>query len=77
MKAVSAENLSVELGGRMVLSNINMEVEEGWIAGIIGPNGGGKTTLLRAILGILKPSAGAVRVFRTDPRDAVKRGLVG
>jgi zinc transport system ATP-binding protein len=77
MKAVSAENLSVELGGRTVLSNINMEVEEGWIAGIIGPNGGGKTTLLRAILGILKPSAGAVRVFGTDPRDAVKRGLVG
>jgi len=77
MNAVSAENLSVDLGGRTVLSDINMEVREGWIAGIMGPNGGGKTTLLRAILGTIKPSAGLVRVFGGEPRDAVKRGLVG
>jgi zinc transport system ATP-binding protein len=77
MNAVSVGNLSVELGGRTVLSDINMEVAEGWIAGIMGPNGGGKTTLLRAILGILKPSSGEIRVFGAEPRDAVKKGLVG
>ncbi len=77
MIAVSIRNLSVELGGRTVLFDINMEVAEGWIAGIMGPNGGGKTTLLRAILGMLKPSAGEVRVFGLDPKTAVKKGLVG
>lgn len=77
MNAVRVNNLSVELGGRTVLSGINMEVEEGCIAGIMGPNGGGKTTLLRAILGILKPSFGEIQVFGTEPREAVKKGLVG
>ena len=76
MNAVSVANLSVELGGRTVLSDINMEVAEGWIAGIMGPNGGGKTTLLRAILGMLRPSAGEIRVFGLEPKDAVKKGLV-
>jgi len=77
MNAVSVANLSVELGGRTVLSDINMEVAEGWIAGIMGPNGGGKTTLLRAILGMLRPSSGGIRVFGLEPKDAVKKGLVG
>lgn len=77
MNALSLKDLSLELGGREVLSGINMEVAEGWIAGIMGPNGGGKTTLLRAILGILRPSSGEIRVFGLRPRDAVKKGLVG
>ncbi|MEO0181383.1 MAG: metal ABC transporter ATP-binding protein [candidate division WOR-3 bacterium] len=77
MKAVSVSHLSVELGTTRVLSDINMEIEEGQIAGIIGPNGGGKTTLLRAILGIVKPSAGEIRVFGFEPRAAVKKALVG
>ncbi|MGB9589481.1 MAG: metal ABC transporter ATP-binding protein, partial [Candidatus Hydrothermia bacterium] len=77
MNAVSVRNLNVELSGRMVLSEINMEVAEGWIVGIIGPNGGGKTTLLRTILGMVKPSSGNIKVFGTNPKDAAKKGLVG
>lgn len=52
--------LSVHLGKRLVLENINMGVERGEIVTIIGPNGSGKSTLLRALIGALKPSSGQV-----------------
>ncbi len=45
---------------KIVLENINFTVNEGDFVGIIGPNGGGKTTLLKIILGILKPFSGSV-----------------
>jgi len=46
--------------GQDVISNINLEVEEKEFLGIIGPNGGGKTTLLKVIIGLLKPFTGKV-----------------
>jgi len=46
-----------------VLRNVNLEVEKGEILGIVGPNGGGKTSLLRLILGLDKPSSGGVDLF--------------
>jgi zinc transport system ATP-binding protein len=46
-----------------VLENINLSVKQGDFVGIIGPNGGGKTTLLKVLLGILPPMRGEVRVF--------------
>jgi zinc transport system ATP-binding protein len=46
-----------------VLENINLSVYQGDFIGIIGPNGGGKTTLLKVLLGILPPMRGEVRVF--------------
>lgn len=70
---VSIENLSVDLGGRTVLEDVNLEVKEGDFLGLIGPNGGGKTTLLRAILGLIKPSRGRVLVLGTSPEAARKR----
>ena len=60
---VSIQNLWVRLDGRTVLEEVNLEVKEGDFLGLIGPNGGGKTTLLRAILGLVKPSRGRVAVF--------------
>ena len=46
-----------------VLENINLSVKQGDFIGIIGPNGGGKTTLLKVLLGILPPMRGEVRIF--------------
>ncbi len=60
---VSIEDLQVRLDGRTVLEEVFLEVEEGDFLGLIGPNGGGKTTLLKAILGLIKPSRGRVLVF--------------
>ncbi len=54
------EDVAVELGGRLVLTDTNLTVERGELVGLIGPNGAGKTTLLRTILGLLPPSRGRV-----------------
>ena len=48
MKAITIENLSINLNGKEVLKRINLSLEEKKFIGIVGPNGGGKTTLLRA-----------------------------
>lgn len=50
-----------------VLQNVNIQINPGEFIGIIGPNGGGKTTLLKLILGFLKPTSGKVQVFGNDP----------
>lgn len=60
MTLVSVENLSVRYGSNTVLSHVDMAVEPGEIVTIVGPNGSGKTSLLRAIIGATGPSAGHV-----------------
>jgi zinc transport system ATP-binding protein len=50
-----------------VLEDIALRVYQADFLGIIGPNGGGKTTLLKIILGLLKPTSGKITVFGTDP----------
>jgi len=53
-----------------VLQDVSLEIPEGDFLGVIGPNGGGKTTLLKILLGLLKPQRGTVRVFGLTPRAA-------
>ncbi|MCG8346100.1 MAG: ATP-binding cassette domain-containing protein, partial [Chlorobiales bacterium] len=48
---VTVKELSVILGGTKILDGLSLNVQEGEFLGIVGPNGGGKTTLLRVILG--------------------------
>ncbi|MFO7573638.1 MAG: ABC transporter ATP-binding protein [Bacteroidales bacterium] len=54
------ESLNAGYHDEVVLENINLRVEENDYVGVIGPNGGGKTTLLKVILGLLKPFSGRV-----------------
>ena len=58
---IECDNLSVHLGKRKVLSNINLSVNPKEIVTILGPNGSGKTTLFRTLIGALQPSSGAVK----------------
>jgi len=60
MNLVTVEDLSVSYGARTVLSHVSLAVEKGEIVTIVGPNGSGKTSLLRAIIGAVKPDQGQV-----------------
>ncbi|WP_286957813.1 anchored repeat-type ABC transporter ATP-binding subunit [Brevibacterium sp. UBA7493] len=72
--ALTVTGLTVDLGGRPVLTGLNLTVEHGQFLGLLGPNGAGKTTLLRAILGLL-PHRGDIRVAG-KPAEAL-RGRIG
>lgn len=61
--ALHIEGLTVRYGQTTALSNVCMDVEEGAFLGIIGPNGGGKTTLIKAILGLVPRESGTIEVF--------------
>lgn len=56
----ACENLSLDLGGREVLTNIGLEIQPGEVLGIIGPNGAGKTSLLEILSGRYVPKTGSV-----------------
>jgi zinc transport system ATP-binding protein len=57
---VKIDSLSASYGNTLVLEDINFSVNENDFIGVIGPNGGGKTTLLKVILGLLKPVSGKI-----------------
>jgi zinc transport system ATP-binding protein len=76
MKAVEIKNLTVRLNGREVLSNLFLSLDEGRFLGVVGPNGGGKTTLLKAILGLIKPFSGEIRIFGKSPEEVLKSGWI-
>lgn len=60
MNLIDVEDLSVRYGANTVLRNVGLTVEPGEIVTIVGPNGSGKTSLFRAIIGATKPAAGRV-----------------
>ncbi len=67
---ISIDGASYAYGDGWVLENVNLKIFDGEFTSIVGPNGGGKTTLLRLMLGLLKPQRGSVRVMGGKPEDA-------
>jgi zinc transport system ATP-binding protein len=66
-EVVTIRDIWVHYDGVPVLEDINLSVEQGDFLGIIGPNGGGKTTLLKVILGLVSPSRGSISVLGQAP----------
>lgn len=64
---IELQNVSFSYGLVPVLQQINFSVEEGEFLGIVGPNAGGKSTLLKLILGLIKPQTGTVSVLGKKP----------
>jgi zinc transport system ATP-binding protein len=64
---VEIKNLTASYNHDIVLSGVNLTIQPNDFIGLIGPNGGGKTTLLKIILGLMKPKAGSVRVLGEAP----------
>ena len=69
--AIEVRGLSFERAGRLVLNDINLCVEPGQIAAVMGANGAGKTTLLRCLAGLAQPTSGHVLWFGQSPRRSV------
>ncbi|MEA2036082.1 MAG: ABC transporter ATP-binding protein [Nanoarchaeota archaeon] len=65
---IKLENISFSYNNIEFLKNINLSIYGDDFLGIIGPNGGGKTTLLKLILGLLKPKKGKISVFGDTPK---------
>jgi len=71
---ISVESVNFSYAGPLVLEDINLAVSENEFLGVVGPNGGGKSTLLKLILGLLKPDTGKITVLGKSPekgREAI------
>lgn len=71
--AIDIAGVHFAYGEVPVLEDVTLSVAPGEFLGIVGPNAGGKSTLLKLILGLLKPSAGRIRVLGEPPRRARRR----
>ena len=67
---IDIRSLNFSYGSTPTLSGINLQIEDGEFLGIVGPNAGGKSTLLKLILGMLDPQSGNIRVLGSTPRAA-------
>src|SRR5262245_49546537 len=73
--AVLVQDLVKRFPRATALNGISFMVRPGEILGLLGPNGAGKTTTLHILLGLVRPTAGRVRLFGCDPHDGTKRAL--
>ena len=64
-KAVQVTDLSVDLGGRLVLRGVDLQIRQGEVVAVLGTNGSGKSTLIRTVVGLLPAARGQVRLFGT------------
>jgi NitT/TauT family transport system ATP-binding protein len=71
---IQVDGLAKSYGDRLVFSDVSFDVREGEVVSIVGPSGCGKTTLLRCVVGLMRPSAGEVRIGGepvVDPPEGV------
>jgi ABC-2 type transport system ATP-binding protein len=63
--------------GKTALDHLSIEVRRGEIFGLVGPNGSGKTTTLKLLLGLIKPTSGNIAIFGRGPRDVAVKKRIG
>ncbi len=74
---IQVQDLSIFREEDPILENISFSIEAQEYVGIVGPNGGGKTTLLLALLGLLKPQAGSIQIHDHAPQHPSARRIIG
>ena len=72
VEAIHFEHVVMNFGKVQAVDDISLEIGRGQVVGLLGHNGAGKTTSIKMILGILRPTSGTVRVFGHDPANDVK-----
>ena len=75
--AIDVDHLTVDHGSVRALTDVTLSIPWGGVTGLIGINGSGKSTLFTAIMGMLRPTAGAVRIDGADPAQARRTGMLG
>jgi len=68
LPVVELEQVRIRLGGRTILDDVTLTIDEGEFIAILGPNGAGKSTLLKTLLGLIKVDAGSIRILGHAPR---------
>lgn len=77
MPLIEVQDVSFAYEHQSVLEHVSFTIEPGEYVGIVGPNGGGKTTLLKILVGLLTPTSGSVRMAGISPTSSNQRSLVG
>ena len=67
--AIETHGITKKYGTQTVVSNLNIAIPQGRIYGFLGPNGAGKSTTMKMLLGLTKPTSGAIRIFGHDLRS--------
>ncbi|MBQ7118115.1 MAG: ABC transporter ATP-binding protein [Clostridia bacterium] len=75
MSIIHVSSLKKSYGRKLVLDDINFEIAEGSVVGLLGPNGCGKTTLIKILTGLIKDHTGTVRIDNEEPGPYTK-GIV-
>jgi zinc transport system ATP-binding protein len=73
---VTISHLDFAYGDQLVLKHVDLMIERGSTVGLIGPNGGGKTTLVKLLIALLKPTRGSITIDGLSPSQAVRKGNV-
>jgi ABC-2 type transport system ATP-binding protein len=76
---IEVRGLTKRYGEIVAVDDVDLTIEPGDVFGYLGPNGAGKTTSLRMMLGLIRPTAGSVRIFGRDPQVGIAalRGVAG
>ncbi|MFA6082329.1 MAG: metal ABC transporter ATP-binding protein [Patescibacteria group bacterium] len=74
---IQFKNIDFSYNGQTVLDKVSFDIHAGEYVGLIGPNGGGKTTLLKILLGLIKPDKGEIKLFGKTADDFNQRYLIG
>ncbi len=69
---IKAQGLKKSYGKKLVLDDVNFEIEEGSIVGLLGPNGCGKTTLIKILTGLIKDHTGMIKIANEEPGPYTK-----
>ncbi|MGY1806272.1 ABC transporter ATP-binding protein [Blastococcus sp. SYSU D00669] len=75
--ALDVSGLTVRFGDTVAVDGVDLAIPRGRTVALLGPNGAGKSTTVNAVLGLLRPAAGSIRVLGRSPAAAVRSGAVG
>src|SRR5215471_17310937 len=76
-RVVQMRGVTKTFGSVRAVDGLDMEIRRGETVALLGPNGAGKTTSISMLLGLLKPTSGAVEVFGQTPEQVIKHSLIG